>query len=360
MNYKFGINSIEMIILFLVFSNLYFYAHIPIVNAEPSREDLAFQLDIDLEGSLQNPAISFDGKSLLFTRFRSGYNQGPSDLFIYNLDSLLLTELVADGSDNVNLPGNSWNINSTIVFSSSREPHDEIYIIQANAKGNEIKITQRNNLVAYEPSWSHDSEWIVFETHILDVEDNGIITKYRVDGSSNYLELTDSSDDSRQPNWSPMSNLIVYQKLKNNQWDIWIMNSDGTDNKQLTSGEGDKTDASFSSDGNWVVFSSEAYGYELANIFKIPITGGDPIRLTSYSGYDGAPSGYISDNESYIAFESYLGDPDKSDGTTLWIRNTDIIPTNIISEPTQLIKYSMNIFFIILILPIIQNKFFSK
>ena len=74
------------------------------INA-PIRQDAAYRLDIPLEGSLQNPAFSPDGKSIVFTRFRDGYNEGASDLFIYNLDTEELTILISDGNGNVNLPG---------------------------------------------------------------------------------------------------------------------------------------------------------------------------------------------------------------------------------------------------------------
>lgn len=103
-----------------------------------------------------------------FTRFRNGYNKEPGDLLIINLESKSIKTLVSDGSGNVNLPGSSWNsITHKIVFSSSREPHDEIYIIDENGNpGDEIKVTERENRVAYEPSFSPDGSngttlWII-------------------------------------------------------------------------------------------------------------------------------------------------------------------------------------------------------
>ena len=79
---------------------------------------------------------------------------------------------------------------------------------------------------------------------------------------------------------------------------------------------GDKTDASFSPDGQWIVYSSDAT-LTYANLYILPITGGSPTRVTYYSGYDGAPS--WSPDGSSISFESYPGDPDGSAGTTLWV-----------------------------------------
>lgn len=280
------------------------------------RDDEGQLLDIQLEGSLQNPAFSPDGKSMVFTLFRNGYNKEPADIYLYNFENENLTLLVSDGSGNVNLPGSSWNSDcNSIVFSSSREPHDEIYIISATGiPGKEQKITSRADFMAYEPSFNDDGNWVVFESHETDKEDNGIIMKYRVDGSSDYIALTDADDDCRQPNWSPKGDKILYQKFENGQWDIWTMNTDGSDKLKVTSGSGDKTDAVFYYNGDYIVYSSD-FETDNANLYKIPLTGGTAVRLTYYNGYDGAPS--VSPDGTKLIFESCSGNPDKSDGTKL-------------------------------------------
>jgi TolB protein len=283
------------------------------------REDGARRVNIPVDGSLQNPAWSPDSNSLLFTRFSDGYNVEPADLFVFDLISSGLRALVLDGSGNVNLPGSSWNpLTRKIVFSSSREPHDEIYLVDDyGSPGDEVKITDRANKVAYEPSLSPDGQWIVFESHELDAEDNGTIVKYRIDGTMPYQNLTDPYEDSRQPNWSPAGDKMLYQKFSDGRWDIWIMNNDGTNHQEVTNGSGDKTDASFSPDGQWIVYSSNEFGLEFANLFITSVSEDNVIRITDYEGYDGAPS--WSPDGKKIAFESYPGDPDDSSGTTLWI-----------------------------------------
>lgn len=287
-------------------------------NIEINRQDSAVKLDIDLTGSIQNPAFSPDGKTIVFTHFRKGYNKPPSDLYTFNIETKALTPLIVDGNSNVNLPGECWNSsNNSIIFSSDREPHDEIFYIPENGTtGDEIRITNRPDSVAYEPTFSPDGEWIVFETHKLDEEENGVITKYKLDGTSAYINLTPFGEDNKQPNWSPAGDKILYQKEENNQWDIWIMNIDGTNKTKITNFEGSKTDAVFTSDGQHIIFSSD-YDTELANIYQASITGGNQIRLTKFDGYDGAPS--ISPDSKTLVFESSVKDPDRSKGTSLWI-----------------------------------------
>ncbi|MRR38497.1 hypothetical protein EG829_28390, partial [bacterium] len=287
-------------------------------DAGVARADGATRVDITLAGSKQNPAWSPNGTALLFTRFRNGYNEEPADLYVVEISTGTLRKLVSDGSGNVNLPGSSWNpITHQIVFSSSRNPHDEIYLIdEAGSPGSEVKVSSRADRMAYEASFSPDGQWIVFESHLLDVEGNGVIVKYRVDGTAPYEGLTGTLDDCRQPNWSPAGNAILYQRFASGRWDIWVMNADGTNPRRVTAGAGDKTDASFSPDGRWIVYSSDEGGLEFANLFIIPTTGGTPKQLTHYAGYDGAPSWSADGRE--VVFESHPGDPDGSAGTTIW------------------------------------------
>ena len=283
-----------------------------------TRADGAAKVVISQSGSPQNPAWSPDSKSILFTRFRNGYNQEPADIFIVDLIDNNIKTLISDGSGNVNLPGSSWNAaRKTIIFSSTRVPHDEIYIINdTGTPGSEHRVTSRQTEAAFEPSFSPDGLWIVFESHPLDVEGEGKIVKYKIDGTGSYQDLTGSGDDCRQPNWSPNGDLILYQKFVGGQWDIWVMDVNGNNHNKITKGEGDKTDGSFSPNGEWLVYSSDEAGIDLANLFIIKISVGNPIRITNYSGYDGAPS--WSPDDQKIAFESSATDPDGSAGTTIW------------------------------------------
>jgi TolB protein len=291
------------------------------------RTDGAYSLGITGKGSFQNPAWSPDNYSVVLTNFLNGYNTDPADVLLFEISNGSVRKLVSDGSANINLPGSCWNAAMhTIVFSSSREPHDEIYLIPENGPiGSEIKITSRTDIVAYEPSISPDGQWIVFESHKLDVDDNGIITKFNIDGTSSYIQLSDANDDCRQPNWSPAGNLILYQKLTNQQWDIWVMDTQGNNKTKVTSGGGDKTDASFSPDGQHIVYSSNEGGEKYANLYIIPSSGGTSKKITNYDSYDGAPS-WSSDGKK-ILFESSFTDPETPtlwtpadpEGTRIWI-----------------------------------------
>jgi TolB protein len=296
---------------------------------EAERGDGAVHLSPSVSGSLQNPAWSPDGRHILFTRFRNGYNRGPADILIHTLPAKDIQGrdssdgqvhfLVRDGSDNVNAPGACWSpVVRAIVFSSSRDPRDEIFRIGENgAPGDERRITDREGKSSYEPTLSPDGLWAVFESHVLDVEGNGVLVKTRMDGTEPVRELTPSQEDCRQPNWSPAGGLIAYQRFENGQWDIWTCGEDGGNRRRVTQGEGDKTDASFSPDGAWIVCSVESPEETGAGLAAFPASGGAPVRITSAGWVDSAPS--WSPDGRTVAFESSASDPDGSSGTDLFL-----------------------------------------
>jgi TolB protein len=289
--------------------------------ADAQRTDGSLRLRIPLDGSLQNPAWSPDGNSIVFTRFRNGYNRGPADIYAFNLVDSTLTAVAADGSSNVSQPGSTWNRQTgRIVFSSDRDGHDEIYSVAVGARRSAAtKLTSRAAFVAYEPSMAPDGRALVFESREIKNTRKGRITLLRLDAPGRYQDLTDPKDDCRQPNWSPAGNIILYQKRTGDQWDIWFYDISTGEHRPFTTGRGDKTDATFSPDGRFVIYSGESGGgdddADGDNLFAVAVEGGRPISLTRHDGYHGAPS--LSPDGTYVVLETSAESPRKGVGTEL-------------------------------------------
>ncbi len=275
---------------------------------EETRPDGAILLTIPPSGmSDQNPAFSPDSTRLIFTRWENGYNEGPSGIYLLHLDTretVLLT--AAPDSDSVNLPGTSWNARH-ITFSSDREDIDEIWTMNEDGS-NLFRVTYHESPSHfYEPSFSPDGEWIVFEEN----HEQSTLWKIRADGS-NLTQLThDPNFDDRQPMWAPAGDRILFQRREPeaDNWDIYTMDPDGDDIQQVTTSPGSDTDGAWSPDGRWIVYSSDHGGLETPDLFIIHLDGGEPIRLTyDDQHYDGAPS-WSPDGQG-IAFESHEGADD--------------------------------------------------
>jgi Tol biopolymer transport system component len=102
--------------------------------------------------------------------------------------------------------------------------------------------------------------------------------------------------------WTP-DGRIVYSSAASGNPDIWLMNADGTNQKQLTMDARGDFLPSVTSDGRYIVFVSERAGP--TNIWRMNIDGTDPRRLTDGMGEytpslssDGQWVTYYSEGES--------------------------------------------------------------
>jgi TolB protein len=279
-------------------------AVIALIVQQAPRDDGAVEIAIALDGSLQNAAWSPDGARIVFTRFRKGYNKAPGDIFVFDLKTGTPTALIDDRASSVSQPGSTWNArNGNIIFSSDlRNDHDEIYMSPVNGGIDGLRqLTSSEKNQGYEPSFSPDGKSFVYEMHLVDEERNGTIVLQKLD-SHDVESITRPGEDCRQPNWSPKGDLIVYQKRENDQWDLWIYELGSKKRRKLTNGAGDKTDATFSPAGSFVVYSADSADSPYANLYAAAVSGGRPVQITTAGVYDGAPS-WSPDGKS-IVFET--------------------------------------------------------
>ena len=95
--------------------------------------------------------------------------------------------------------------------------------------------------------------------------------------------------------WTP-DDRIVYSSIANGHQDIWIMDADGSNQKQLTVNLGSNTfGLSVSFDGRYIAFVSSQAGH--GNIWRIKSDGSEPKQLTNGAGETNPvflPDGWIS------------------------------------------------------------------
>jgi len=81
--------------------------------------------------------------------------------------------------------------------------------------------------------------------------------------------------------WTP-GGMIVYHSFAGGKLDIWIMDADGRNQKQLTTGAASSFFPTVSPDSRYIVFGSDRDGK--ANIWRMDIDGANPRQLTHDNG----------------------------------------------------------------------------
>lgn len=112
--------------------------------------------------------------------------------------------------------------------------------------------------------------------------------------------ITDVYHDARQPTWSPNGRSIAFQGFRDGGYDIWHVNADGSDVRQLTWGPYDDREPAYSPDGNLVAFASDRGGNY--DIWLLDVRTGALRQLTTDAGDEFMPTfSPQGDQVAYVA-----------------------------------------------------------
>jgi eukaryotic-like serine/threonine-protein kinase len=117
---------------------------------------------------------------------------------------------------------------------------------------------------------------------------------------SNQKNLTVNAGDNYTPATSPDGRFIVFSSNRTGSFNIWRMNAeDGSDLKQLTFSDANSY-PSCSMDSQWVYYDQQS-GFK-TTVLKVPLEGGDPIRLTD----EYARMPVVSPDNQYLACRYFV------------------------------------------------------
>jgi Tol biopolymer transport system component len=202
-----------------------------------------------------------------------------------------------------------------IAFVSDRDGNQEIYVMNSDGT-NQINLTN-NSGHDRNPSWSPDGSKIAFVSRR---DGNSEIYVMNADGT-NQTRLTNDMENECEPSWSPDGSKIAFRSNPGGNLEIYVMNSDGTNQINLTNYigtnyMGNDYEPSWSPDGSKIAFYSTRHGHGNEEIYIMNSDGTNQTRLTNNPACDWQPS--WSPDGSKIAFVS------RRDGNSeIYVMNAD-------------------------------------
>ena len=212
--------------------------------------------------------------------------------------------------------------NARISFISDRDGSEEIYVM--NADGSDVtRLTDTDGHIIGYPRWSPDGQRIAFTS---DQNGNNDIYVVNADGSG-LIRLTHSDRDDSNPDWSPDGQRIAFisghpgdleSYLKDagrsdfadrgrvkllGSFDIYIVNTDGSDLTQLTDSSETEFYPRWSPDGLRIMFISDRDGD--SEIYTMNADGSGLTRLTHNREHEMFPNWLP--NGQHIMFFTWTG-----------------------------------------------------
>lgn len=270
-------------------------------------------VEVQVEGGTEKPISSHrfvevgqvswmpDGSGLLM----SAAERRPSPSQIYYL-SYPGGELRRITNDLNHYYGVSMTADLTALVAVQQEVPSRIWVAPNGEASGAKQMTSGRSDGAEGLNWTPDNR-IVYESTAGGSNDLWIMN---LDGTNQkQLTVPVATEGSRpnvansSPSVSPDGRFIVFQSNSTGNFDIWRMDINGGNLKQLTN-KGSEFSPDCSPNSPWVVYTSNSSGKD--NLYRVGIDGGNPVQLTD------KPSMYpaISPNGKSIA--CYYGDAEKN------------------------------------------------
>jgi Tol biopolymer transport system component len=195
----------------------------------------------------------------VFQIFEISYPDGTARRLTNDLDSYTALGLTAD---------------SATLAAVKRVSEANIWIAPAGDESRARLLTPGSGKVDDNPSWSHDGSRIVFSSQTgASIE----IWSVNEDGTD-LRQIISNAESNFHPSVSPDGRSIAFVSSRNG-YHIWRANIDGGDARQITTGESSQYAPTFSLDGRWLFYVDVS---RWPSVWKISAEGGAaPVRISN-------------------------------------------------------------------------------
>lgn len=230
---------------------------------------------------------SSDDSKILYSKSRNE-NTDEKDLILLDIESGETTILTGVGD---NTQGKFANDNRIAYCQRIEGNVNNIFLVNIDGTNNHKIVSNASS-----PGWSPDGKKIAYSSPIFNQSSQ--IFLINADGTdskqltSSYSSITWPGwppDGNNDPQWTPDGKKIVYVSCEDGDPEIYVMNSDGSNQQKLTDNDTRDEYPIVTSDGKYILFSSKRNLAKDAEIFIMNLDGEDQKQLTNYSGSDVLP-----------------------------------------------------------------------
>jgi Tol biopolymer transport system component len=228
------------------------------------------------------PAWSPDGTRIAFTSDRDG---GSPQIYAMNTDGSDVVRLtVSDGIDM--MP--AWSPDGQKIAFVSTRPYTltveggqvmidagpEIWIMDADG-GNPTLVTSGQEDIALYPAWAPGGSRLVY----MNVGDRSEVVVYDLDEELSQSLTADATFSSWSPVWSPDGKQLAFMAdQEGGNKEIYVIDSGGSNQKNLTNSPAAEADPAWSPDGKKIIFVSDRDGH--AQVYVMDADGSNVTRIT--------------------------------------------------------------------------------
>lgn len=246
---------------------------------------------------LLDPALSPDGRSLIFTVER----EGIQDLYRVASTGGLANQLTYLQAPHTRYT--SWAPDgNSILFASDADGDYEIYVLLLTplAEGESPHVPSKltdNQFDDRQPAWSPDGRYFAFASDSAGAGELEIFV-LPFSGSDPICQMTNATGSSFSPSWSPDGSQIAFISNRGNDNDLYVMRADGSAETLITAGDGDWQDRepAWTADGQWLIMSSNRVegpsttpGNPTSKLWILTPDGGEWRMITTGDSNDARP-----------------------------------------------------------------------